>query len=270
MRRTWLGSCVSKNHGEIEECSGHLFHLRGNMTAKSALFVIFLELLVSMICGSSAQAQASATQTQAVPEVDVHLELPSGLRVLAFSGLEQGQDYSYQQWYAAGALGYQLKPILRQHLINIDPDKEHYFLFGGGYEFLQTTEPGKVKDEERITLDATPGFLLPAGFLVRDRNWVELRWIDGKYSTTYRNMLTVERDILLHGFRFNPYGSAEAFYDSPKHSWDQEWYTGGVGWPYKHLFMVDTFYRRENCPTCKPAHWNVGGVTLNFFFAHTK
>jgi hypothetical protein len=105
---------------------------------------------------------------------------------------------------------------------------------------------------------------------VRDRNWIELRWIDGVYSTTYRNMLTVERDFLVRGFRFTPYGSAEVFYDGPKHSWDQEWYTGGIDWPYKSLFMIDTYYRREHCDTCNPTNWNVGGVTLSFYFGNSK
>ncbi len=176
------------------------------------------------------------------------------------------EEHSYQQWYASAGLGYQFKPILREHLINIDPDKEHYLVFGGGYEFLRTNQSGKLKDENRITIDVTPGFRFPAGFLARDRNFIEFRWIDGVYSTTYRNMLSVERDFLVHRFRFAPFGSAEAFYDGSKHSWDQEWYTAGVQSPYKRLFMVETYYRRENCPTCKPANWNVGGVTLHFFW----
>jgi hypothetical protein len=30
--------------------------------------------------------------------------------------------------------------------------------------------------------------------------------------------------------------------------------------------MLDTYYLRLNCPTCNPAHANVAGVTLNFYF----
>jgi hypothetical protein len=235
------------------------------------LLGIFLGISLVIFCSAAAaQSQTPTTQTQVWPEVDAHFELPSDLRVLVFSGVEQGVGFPYQQWYAAAALGYQFKPILRQHLENIDPDKEHHLLFGGGYEFLQTIQSGKVKDEDRVTIDVTPGFRLPAEFLVRDRNWIELRWINGAFSTTYRNMLTIERDFLVHGLRFSPNSSAEAFYDGAKHSWNQEWYTASVEWPYKRLFMLETYYRRENCPTCKPANWNVGGVTLNIYFGHTK
>jgi hypothetical protein len=224
-----------------------------------------------MFCSQAAcQSQTPDTEAQVWPEVDAHLELPANLRVLVFSGLEQGVGFPFQQWYAAAALGYQFKPILRQHLLNIDPDKEHYLVFGGGYEFLQTFRSGKMTDENRLTIDVTPGFRLPAEFLVRDRNWIEFRWIDGVYSTTYRNMISVERDFLVHDFRFAPYGAAEVFYDGSKHSWDQEWYTAGVEWPYKHLLMLDTYYRREHCSTCDPVNWNVGGVTLSFYFGNTK
>jgi hypothetical protein len=238
----------------------------------SCLVRILLGTFLSFIfCPrAAAQSQTSDTETQVWPELNVHIQLPSNLRILAFSGLEQGVDFPYQQWYVAAAAGYQFKPILREHLLNIDPDKEHYLVMGGGYEFLRTTQSGIVKHENRITLDATPGFRLPAEFLVRDRNWLEFRWINGTYSTTYRNMLTVERDFLVDGFRFSPYGSTEFFYNGAQHSWDTQWYTAGVEWPHKRLLMIDTYYRREHCSTCNPTNWNVGGVTLNFYFANSR
>lgn len=242
------------------------------MTANSVLFSILLGLsLLTIFCLDSAcQLPSTSTENEVWPEADVHVELPSNLRVLAFIGLEQGVGYPFQQWYAAAALGYQFKPILRPHPENIDPDKEHYFLFGGGYEFLRTTQSGQVSHENRITIDMTLSFRPLAKLLVRDRNWTELRWIDGTYSTTYRNMVSVEGDARLRGVRFSPYATAEAFYDGSKHSWDQEWYTAGILWPYKRSFMVDTYYRREHCPSCVPQNWNVGGVTLNFFFENAK
>jgi hypothetical protein len=241
--------------------------MRKNCLLKILLGTAFT---LAFCLGAAGQSQPTDTETEVWPEVDAHLQLPSHLRVLAFSGLEQGIGFPFQQWYVAGALGYQFKPILREHIFNIDPDKEHYLVFGGGYEFLRTIQSGIVKHENRITIDATPGFLLPAKILVRDRNWVELRWIDGTYSTTYRNMVTIERGFLVHGFRFSPYGSAEVFYDSPKHSWNEEWYTAGIQWPYKSLLMVETYYKREHCDTCSPTNWNVGGVTLHFFFSKSK
>ena len=39
----------------------------------------------------------------------------------------------------------------------------------------------------------------------------------------------------------------------------------GVQWPYKRVLMLDTYYLRQNCTTCSPAHLNVAGLTLNFY-----
>lgn len=239
------------------------------MTVNSATFGILLglSLLTIFYSESACQTPVASTQNEVWPEADIHIQLPTNWRVLAFAGLEQGVGYPFQQWYAAAALGYQFKPILRPHWENIDPDKEHYFLFGGGYEFLRTSDLGSVTHENRVTLDLTFNFRPLARLLVHDRNWVELRWIDGIYSTTYRNLVSAEYDLLLHNVRFTPYGSAEFFYGGPDRSWPQEWYTGGVQWPYKRSFMLDTYYRREHCPSCVPQNWNAGGATLNFFFS---
>jgi hypothetical protein len=242
------------------------------MTAKSALLGIFLGLSLSMIYHSRAAGQSatSSTENKAWPEADAHVQLASNWRVLSFVGLEQAAGYPFQQWYVAAAIGRQIKPILRPHWENIDPDKEHYLLLGGGYEYLGTTHSGEVSNENRITFDVTPSLRPVSRLLLRDRNWTELRWINGTYSTTYRNMVVAEVDLRVHDIRFTPFGTAEFFYDSPKDSWDQEWYTGGVQLPYKRVFMLETYYRREHCPTCTPQNWNAGGATLNFFFNNPK
>ena len=237
------------------------------MTAKSVLrgILLILSLSTTLYPGIKAQSAPSTTENEAWPEGDLHIQLTSHLRILSFVGLEQAAGYPFQQWYVASALGYQFKPIRRPHWINIDPDKEHYLLFGAGYEFLRTTRSGEISEENRLTLDATPGLRPWARLLLRDRNWLECRWINGTYSTTYRNMVSVEGDARLHGIRFTPFGTFEVFYDSPKSSWDQEWYTAGLQLPYKRVFMLETYYRREHCATCTPQNWNAGGATLHLF-----
>jgi hypothetical protein len=233
--------------------------------------IILAVALSAVFCARSVgQSEMPTTGTEVWPEVDAHVQLPSHLRLIAYGGTQQGVGFPYQQWYAAAGLGHQFKPILKSHLDNIDPDKEHHLVVGGGYEFFRTNQSGKTKDESRLIFEAIPGFRPTAGFLVRDTNRVELRWVNGVYSTRYRNKLAVERDFLTHGFRFTPYGFAEVFYDGAKNSWDQEWYAAGVQWPYRHLLMLDTYYLRQKCPTCSPPNLNVAGVTLNFYFKNTK
>jgi hypothetical protein len=233
---------------------------------------LFLVLSLSAVFCPRAlgQSQTSDTETEFWGEADAHVQISPNIRVLAFGGSQQGVGFNYQQWYGAAGIGYQFKPILKSHLENIDPDKEHHLVIAGGYEFFRTIQSGKTKDESRVILEAIPGFRPPAGFLVRDTNRVELRWVNGVCSTRYRNKLDVERDFLTHGFRFTPYGFAEVFYDGATNSWNQEYYAAGVRCPYKRLLMLDTYYLLQKCSTCKPPNVNVAGVTLNVYFRNTK
>ena len=235
-----------------------------------ATILIGLSLTIVSWSGAAGQSATSSTENEAWPEADFHVQLPSNWRVLSFVGLEQAAGYPFQQWYVAAGIGRQFKPILRPHWENIDPDKEHSFLLGVGYEYLRTTQSGKEFDENRVTFDMTPSLRPKPRLLLRDRNWIELRWINETYSTTYRNEASLEVDLRIHNIRFTPFGTAEFFYDSPKHSWDQEWYTGGLQLPYRRRFMLETYYRREHCHTCTLQNWNVGGVTLNLFFNNTR
>ena len=66
------------------------------------------------------------------------------------------------------------------------------------------------------------------------------------YSTRYRNLAQGEYDISIHDFHFSPYASAEFFYNGATSSWDQEWYTAGIQWPYKRMLMIETYYLRQN------------------------
>jgi hypothetical protein len=223
-------------------------------------------ILVTVACtGAAGQSATISTENQAWPEADFHVQLRSKWRVLSFVGLEQAAGYPFQQWYVAAGIGRRFKPILLPHLENIDPDKEHYLLLGIGYDYLRTTQSGKVFNENRVTYDMTTGFRPASKLLLRDRNWIELRWINGTYSTTYRNLLALELDFLAHGFRFTPFSTAEFFYDGHKYSWDQEQYTAGVQFPFERSFMLEPYYQRQHCSTCTPENWNAGGITLNFF-----
>jgi hypothetical protein len=200
------------------------------------------------------------------PEADAHIQFAQNWRLLGFVGLKKGEDFPYQQIYAGFGLGYQWKRINRPHPENIDPDKEHTFVFGGGYERLQTLNSGKTSDENRLALQVVAGFRPASRLLLSDRNRVEFRWVNDVYSTRYRNLVQGEYDLKIHEFRFTPYASAEFFYSSTASSWNQEWYTAGTEWPYKRILMIQTYYLRQNCTTCNPANLNVGGLTLNFFF----
>jgi len=225
-----------------------------------ALFVIAL----LMASGVSAFSQ-SETAGEFWPEAYVFYQLPENWRLLAIAGSKTSEETGYRQVNAGIGIGHQWMRITKPHLENIDPDKEHLLVAGGGYENLQTVS-GKSKSENRMVLEGMPGFRPLSRLLVRDRNRVEFRWIDGVYSTRYRNELSAEYDLLIHHFRFSPYGCAETYYNGATASWNEEQYTAGVEWPVKRVLQIQTYYLRQNCSTCTPPHLNVAGLTLNFYF----
>ncbi|MBP2647893.1 MAG: hypothetical protein H6Q77_1517 [Gemmatimonadetes bacterium] len=213
-----------------------------------------------------AHAQAPQTGGQGWYSALLSVRLPSHFRVVAGGELNAGTNYSYQQWTGGAGISYQWKHVSRlSHFINIDSDKESRLVVGAGYEYLWTEQEGAATTaEDRVVLTATPRYRPHTRWLLEDRNRVEWRWVDGDYSTRYRNRLTIERDVRVHDFRFSPYVSAEAFYDFSRGSWDEQQYAVGVAWPYRRIFMVQTYYLFQHC-TCTPDDVNVFGVTLNLY-----
>jgi hypothetical protein len=171
---------------------------------------------LSIVSWSGAAGQSTpSTENEALGEADFHVQLPSQWRVLSFVGTEQGAGYPFEEWYVAAGIGRQLKLILRPHQENIDPDNEHYLVLGAGYEYLRWTQSRNVFTENRLTFDITPSLRPASKLLLRDRNWTELRWINGNYSVTYRNMVDAESDLRARRIVFTPFGNVEFFYDSP-------------------------------------------------------
>lgn len=221
-----------------------------------------LALSMSTVAGVQSQ-----TTSEFWPELSAHIQFPRHLRVVGFVGSEKGEnDFSYQQIYSGAGIGYQWKHISKDHLENNDPDKEHVFVLGGGYEYLHTVTAASTKYETRLALQGTFAQRPLSRLLVRDRNRVEFRWVDDKYSTRYRNLLSFDFDIMVHKFRLTPYSSIEVYYDGGKSSWNEEQYQAGIEWPYRKLVMLQTYYLRQHCTTCNPIDVNVGGLALNFYF----
>jgi hypothetical protein len=227
-------------------------------------------LVLALLAPAPVAAQSPGTGGAVWAALEGHGQLRSNLRALILGESKSGTDYSYQQWIIGAALGLQLKPFARPHLADLDPDREHSIVLGAGYENLQTDQTSKSSSENRLVADFTARSRPPAEFLISDRNRVEFRWVNGEYSTRYRNRLTAERASRLGGLRFTPYLSAEFFYDWAHDSWNEEQYAAGFEWPYKNVLKLNTYYLRQDCTTCSPRDLNVLGLSLNYFYRNTK
>lgn len=214
---------------------------------------------------SSAQSAGSDTGVAAWPELNLYVPLHDGFRLVGTLGSKRGEDSAAQQVYTGAQLGYQFKLLTREHLPILDPDKDHLLVVSAGYEYLDNFDSATPSTENRFVLTATPGVRPWSNVLLRDRNRIELRWINGQYSTRYRNRLDLEFDLRLHKLRVDPYLAAEFFYNSNYSSWNQEQYTAGLGFPLFHRLLLQTYYLRQHCTTCSPNNFNVGGITITYF-----
>ena len=158
-----------------------------------------------------------------------------------------------------------MKPILTPHRVNADSDKEHFVVLGAGYEHLETIQSGSDKSENRILLDATPRVRPTGRLLLSDRSQFEFRWVNGDYSTRYRNKVGADVDADIGSFSFTPYASAEFFYDVTKGAWNEEQYAAGIHLPWRKVLMLDLYYLRQNQPSGSPPRLNVFGLTLNVY-----
>lgn len=224
-----------------------------------------LACVLLLLQAPAAGAQLPSTAGQNWFVGNVWIQLPHHLRILAAGELNAGTNYSYQQWTAGAGLAYQWKRVSElTHLVNINSDKESRLVFASGYEYLWTEQEGSTSVEDRLLLVATPRYRPFGRWLIEDRNRVEFRWVDGDYETRYRNRLAVERDLLVGSFRFTPYVSAEFFYSFGNNSWDEQQYAVGIQWPFRRVFMVETYYLYQHT-TKAPTGTNVFGLSMNFY-----
>ena len=113
-------------------------------------------LSVALMAGLSSAALAQSETAEFWPGIDAHVQLSENVRMLAFVGLKKGEDFAQQELNAGLGVGYQWKKITKPHPENIDPEKEHLFSFGGGYERLDTVQSGTSSYENRMVPDPSP------------------------------------------------------------------------------------------------------------------
>lgn len=226
-----------------------------------------LTVLLFLIGGPA----AAQTSQELWPKVKVAIELRSKTRLEIYAEKQNGEDLARTQ-SKIGVMGsYRFKRLIGAHLGDIDDEKNHIMTLGAGYEYSYTDDNGSTKTEKRLFVQTVPVYFIPRIELrLQDRNRLEFRWVDGSYSTRYRNKLTVERPLKLARFGVTPYASGELFYDGGHRSWNQNTYAFGAIVPYKKLLSVDGYFLRQNCTTCKEEHVNAVGVTLNVFLSLIK
>ena len=73
---------------------------------------------------------------------------------------------------------------------------------------------------------------IKAKLLLTDRNRADLDWRTGSFTWRYRNMLSLERTLVIHCYHPIPYASAEIYYESQYSKVSTTELYAGLAFPY--------------------------------------
>jgi hypothetical protein len=212
-----------------------------------------------------AAAQGSSTGDAFWPKLALRYQWDSRLSQTVFAQLKDEDDIAYQQVGVGTDLGYQVKRLPSHHLIDIDPSKQHAYNFATGYQYLTTLKSGVQSYENRLKAAATIRHRPVPALLLEDRNQFEFRWVEGAYSSRYRNRVMAQGNLTYKSLSFSPYLSAEFFYSWAKDAWNEQRYSVGIQWPFRGSWRIDTYYLLKACTTCDPEDLNVFGLGFTKF-----
>jgi hypothetical protein len=204
-----------------------------------------------------AVAFAQSTQFQTLPEVDAYWKLNQDWRLGAITSRTRDTD-DYNSTSIGPTLNYFVDP--RPPVTSVAKIFGNQVMFGVGYRGIVPS------DENRIELDVTPRYLLPARLVFEDRSRIDLRFLPSSFDWRYRNRPTLSRALKIRRLRIAPYAEMEAYYDIPSSSWNKFTYTGGATIDLGKRFDIQPYYERQHNLHSKTANINAFGLTLQMFF----
>ena len=225
-----------------------------------ALALAAILLLVGAAC-----AWAGDTQTEFVPEVDTYLKLSDDTRVFLLGRLTQGLSESATNGEIGAHLDITLTPILRRRLREADWERERYLWVRIGYRLLGNLDDHSVT-EHRGILEVTGRVPLPWEVWLVNRGRVDLRDLEGEFSTRFRYRLGIEREFMVGGVAIVPYVQAEVFYDTRFGAWNRQRYQAGVEVEITKHWRIEPYYARQEDQRSSPAHLDRIGLVLKTYW----
>ena len=232
------------------------------MTKRCSLALAAIPLL-ACVTG----ARAGDTRTEFVPQVQAYLKLSDRTRLFLLGSLSQGLSESTTTGVLSAHLDVTLMPILRRGLRDADWERERYLWVRIGYQLL-----GNLDDREngftehRGILELTARALLPFDVSLVSRGRVDLRDLDGEFSTRFRYRLGIERELTMGGVPLVPYARAEVFYDTRFGAWNRQLYQAGVEIEITKRWRVEPSYARQEDQRSSTAHVNRVGLALKTYW----
>lgn len=160
-----------------------------------------------------------------------------------------------------------LKPIFRPQLRRADWERDRYLWLRVGYRLVGSLDgDGEGVEEHRGILEGTTRAPLAWDVWLVNRVRVDLRDLDGSFSTRFRYRLGIEREVTLAGITMVPYVQAEVFYDTRFGSWNRQRYQAGAEIELTEHVRIEPYYARQDDQRSSPAHVNRIGFVLKLYY----
>jgi hypothetical protein len=229
----------------------------------------FLAIAAWLLLAST--PSVAQTRNEFWGELDAYIKLGHRLQLFLLAGSERDSDSTTSRDVQLGAaLDITLKPILRSKrlnpLIKGDWERERYFWARVGYRYKTTV--GNVDSpshENRGIIEVTGRVPLPRDFWMVHRGHVDLRDVNGSYSTRYRYRLLFERKMHLFRVVTAPYVSGEIYYDTRYDTVSQHQYRAGVEVVLSKRWRIEPYFARQDNERSQPPHVNALGLKLKYY-----
>jgi hypothetical protein len=224
-------------------------------------------IFVVIICGlASIQRMMASDITELWPEIDLYLKLGEYAR-LFFQTQSTRDDRDVHQVKLGTYMDFYLKPIksLRdKDEKKTDAARTRPLLFRIGYNYIPSTNSAT---EQRIVMELSPRFPLLAGIVAIVRNGGDFRFINGGFSTRYRNRLTLERLFKAGAWHITPYARIEETFDTRYGKWNSTAVAEGAVFAWKKHWEVEAYLQHQN-DTSKPPNLQINGLGLKLVLSY--
>ena len=211
-------------------------------------------------------AGAGDTQLTLVPEINAYLKLNDTMRLFFLGDVTANATTGSTDGEVGAHLDITLAPILRYELRDANWERNRYLWIRVGYRLLGSLDDPVAVTENRGVLEVTGRAPLPWHLWLVNRLRLDLRDLEGDFSTRFRYRLGIEREFKLAETTLVPYAQAEVFYDTRFGAWNRQRYQAGVEIELTEHVRIEPYYYRQEDQRSSPAHLDQVGVVLKLFF----
>lgn len=230
-----------------------------------------LALAAILLVASAPGARAGDTRTEFVPEMNAFLKLSEHTRLFFVGSVAQDLAEPLTSGVLGAHVDVTLMPILRRGLRVGEWERDRYlwlrfgYLLGWEVDDREDESKGGISEHVGI-VEVTARLSLPADVWLVSRGRVDLRDLDGEFSTRVRYRLGIEREFTVGGVPLVPYVQAEILYDTRFGAWNRQVYQAGVEIEISKHWRIEPYYARQEDQRSSTSHLNSIGLVLKTYW----